>query len=332
MRRPSWKTLAVIFLVAVGARLFLVALPFAYIPDIYYYDAQAIQALFSGADPYGHNFTVPSGLQTPGAQNSFAYLPGVLLFLAPFGVAGDVRLGLIACDLLVGFALLYMGGKWATFAAGAFLLFPATVLFSTWYPNDTLVAMAFLGLALMLEVKGKPYASALFVGASLASSQFVWIFYPFFLLIYLKGRRLRQAALGLVTAAAMVAPFLVWSPAAFIHDTVFFEFGRPVQSLVTPEPFGLNVNPTISGISMTFFGAQVGFAVKAAILLMVLALLLYRTKSFPSALLNGSIFLLAATFILPNDFSPWYLELPFQLLLARLALAPTEGDARAANP
>ncbi len=332
MRGPTWKTLAFIVLIAVAARLVLLAVPFAFTPDVYYYDTQAAQALLSGANPYGHHYVVPPSLQTPGAQNSFAYLPGVVLFLSPFGLAGDTRLGLVACDLLVAFALLYMGGKWAALASGAFLLLPVTVLFSTWYPNNTLIGIAMLGLAIAFETRGKSAVSAVFLGAALASSQLVWLVYPFLLIHNLKTRRFKETLLGVGVAGALVAPFLAWNPSAFIHDTVFFELGRPVQMLLTPEPFGINVNPTISGLSVTAFGVGVPLAIKAALLLILLVFLLYRTKSPSVVLLNGSYFLLAAIFILPNDFSWWYLELPFQLLLAWLVLAHGGRGEKTAEP
>ncbi len=332
MRGPSRKTLAAIVVAAIAARLLLLAIPFTFTPDTYYYDTQAVQAVISGHDPYGHHYVVPPSLQTSGAENSFAYLPGVVLLLLPFGAAGDVRLGLVACDIIVAYALYSLGGKWSTASSGAYLLVPFTILFSTWYPNNTLVGMAFLGVAVAAWARGKPLLSACFVGLSLASSQLAWLFYPFILFNNLKARRFKETALGLVVASAVAAPFLAWNPGAFIHDTVQFEFGRPVQQLLTPEPFGFNVNPTLSGLSASIFGITIPVALKAVLILVLLAFLIRRSSSLPRVLLTGSYFLLASVFALPNDFSWWYLELPFQLLLAWLVVSQPEKSQKAANP
>ncbi len=316
MDRVSRRALVGIVLAAVAARVVLLLIPFGYIPDVYYYDTQAVQALLSGADPYGHHYVVPAWLATTGAENVFAYLPGVVLFLLPFGVAGDVRLGLIACDVLVALGLYSLGGRRAGTASALYLLLPFTVLFSTWYPNDTLVGMAMLGVAVAMKARKWHLLSAVFVGVSVASSQLVWLFYPFLLLVELRAKRYKETALGLGVAAAVVTPFLLWNPSAFLHNAVLFELGRPVQGLVTPQTFGFNVNPTLSGLVATFLGLSVPLLFKAAVLTALLGLLLFRTSSFPKALLNGSCFLLAAIFVLPNNFSWWYLELPLQTLLA----------------
>lgn len=316
MDRVSRRALVGIVLAAVAARVVLLAIPFAYTPDVYFYDTQAVQALLSGADPYGHHYVVPAWLATAGAENVFAYLPGVVLFLLPFGASGDVRLGLIACDVLVALGLYSLRGRRAGTVSALYLLLPFTVLFSTWYPNDTLVGMAMLGAAIAIKAHRRHLLSAVFAGVSLASSQLVWLFYPFLLLVDLRARRYKETALGLGVAAALVAPFLLRNPSALLNNTVLFEIGRPVQGILTPETFGLNLNPTLSGLAATFLGVSIPFLLKAAVLTALLGLLLLKTPSFPKALLNGSWFLLAAIFVLPNDFSWWYLELPLQTLLA----------------
>jgi len=106
------RAFVTIVAVALAVRLVLLVTPFVYVPDVYYYDTQAAHALLSGSNPYGHNYTVQAGLATQGAGNVFAYLPGVVELLAPFGAAGDVRLGLVACDILVALALYSLKNRW----------------------------------------------------------------------------------------------------------------------------------------------------------------------------------------------------------------------------
>jgi hypothetical protein len=329
LNRRAFVTIAV---VAVAVRLLLLATPFANPPDVYYYDTQAAHALLSGSNPYGHNYTVQAGLATQGAGNVFAYLPGVVEFLVPFGAAGDVRLGLVACDVLVALALYSLMGRWAGPTATVYLLLPTSVLFSTWYPNDTLVGMAFLGLAFATRSRGRYRISAAFTGLSLASSQFVWLFYPFVLLAELRARRFRETILGLFVALVAVSPFILWNPAAFVSNTIYFEFGRPVLGLLTHGPFGVNLNPTLSGLAMTLFGASVPLIAKAGIVSAVLIPLLWRASTPQKALLNGSFFLIIAILVLPNDFFWVYLELPLMILMIWFLSSRGPKTLPAVNP
>ncbi|MGP8124741.1 MAG: hypothetical protein ACLQEQ_02605 [Nitrososphaerales archaeon] len=326
------RALVIIAAAAVVLRLVLIAIPFAYVPDVYYYDSQAVQTLLSGSNPYGHHYIVPAGLATHGAENVFAYLPGVVEFLVPFGAAGDVRLGLVACDMLIAVALYSLKGRRAGPITATYLLLPTGILFSTWYPNDTLVGMAFLGLALAARPRGRYGVSAVFTGLALASSQLVWFFYPFVLLADLKARRFKKTVVGLLVALAVSAPFIIWNPSTFINDTVYFEFGRPVQGILTPEPFGVNVNPSLSGLALTLFGVSVPLILRAGITAAALSLLLWKASSPKKALLNGSLLLIIAILVLPANFSWWYLELPLMTLMAWLISSRRPLATPAVNP
>lgn len=332
MRAVNRRAFVTIAAVAVAVRLVLLTTPFSYVPDVYYYDAQAAHALLAGSNPYGHNYTIQAGLTTQGAGNVFAYLPGVVEFLTPFGAAGDIRLGLVACDILVALALYSLKGRWAAPTAAVYLLLPTGILFSTWYPNDTLVGMAFLGLAFATRSRGRYGISSVFTGLSLASSQLVWLFYPFVLLAELKARRFKETVLGLLVALVAVAPFLLWNPTTFISNTIYFEFGRPVQGLLTPEVFGVNVNPTLSGFAMTLFGALVPLTLKAGIIAAVLAPLLWKASTPQKVLLNGSFFLIIAILVLPGNFSWWYLELPLMTLMVWFLSSRGLTTPSAVNP
>jgi len=326
------RSVAVLLVLAVAVRVALVFL-LPPLVDVYYYDSQAVSALASGLDPYGHPYSgIPSWLVTQGAQDVFAYLPGVVLFLAPFGILFDIRAGLIAADIVVALTLLSLGGRRSRVASLVFILAPWAFLFSTSYPNNTLVAMAFLGLYLAAETRGRSLLGSLSLGAALASSQLIWLVFPFTLLRYLRGKRMIYSLVSLLAAVLVVLPFAAWNYPAFVYDTVTFQLARPVQALVTPEPFGLNFNPTLSGLVATLSGLSVPLALKAVIAAAALALLLARTKDLPSLLLNASAFLLVAIFVLADDFSWWYLELPFQTLLSWAALSRGGNRETHANP
>lgn len=301
-------------LAAVGARLAMAWL-LPPLLDVYYYDSQAAQALLHGLDPYGHLYTgVPVWLATPGASNVFAYLPAVPLFLLPFGL-WDVRLGLIAADLVVALSILALGGRHARTASLVFLLAPFTALFSTSYPNNTLVAMAFLGLFAALEARGKGAVGALLLGISLAASQFLWLLYPLFVAMYLRKGRMLEVAISLIAAAAVISPFLVWDYNSFLHDAILFQFARIPQSLLTPMPFGFNVNPTLDGLSATITGTGLPILVRLPSAIAALVFAALRSRDIASTMSNSFWFILLAIWVLPSDFSWWYLELPFQILL-----------------
>ncbi len=318
------NVLLALFTLAIGVRVLLV---FVVPPlvDVYYYDSQAVSTFLSGADPYGHLYTgIPQWLATAGAERVYAYMPGVFLSLAPFGAAWDVRAGLVAADLVVAWSLYSLGGSRAKRASLVFFLAPWGFLFSTSYPNNNLVAMAFLGIAMLCEFRNHGLVSSVSLGAAMGSSQFAWLVYPFVLLRYIRERRYREVIVSLATGAAVVAPFLVWNPDAFLSNAVFFQFSRPTQGVIAPEAFGLNFNPTLSGLLQTVLGTSVPLIAKGAAATAALALLLYRAQDWPGSLNNSAFFVLAAIFFLPNDFSWWYLELPFQLLLAGYVLRGLE--------
>ncbi len=301
--------------VAVVARLLMVL----FLPpllDVYYYDSQAVQALLSGVDPYGFSYSaIPAWLATPGASTVFVYLPGVVLFLAPFGAAWDVRLGLIVADLLIAWGIHSIGGRWASTATVVFLLLPFTALFSTSYPNNTLVSMAFLGGAVALWFRGEGLPASILLGVSLASSQFVWLLFPLFAVWSLRSGKPKQLALSAIVAFALTLPFLLWNWYSFTYDTLFFEFTRTPRTIVSAAAFGLNVNPTLDGIMVTLLGISVPLLARALATLALLAYAIWRSKELAGILFNGSWFMLAAVFLLPNVFSWWYLELPFQTFL-----------------
>jgi hypothetical protein len=322
-------------LIAVGIAVRLVLEWFAPpLLDIYYYDAQAVQAMIHGLNPYGYPYTgIPSWLSTPGASNVFVYLPGVPLFLLPFGAVWDVRVGLIVADLVVALTLWGTGGTAARRASLLFFLLPSDWLFSTSYPNNTLVAMCFLGVAALLDSRGRRTPSAVSLGAALASSQFIWLVYPIFAYRYLKRGFRKEVLVSLAVAAAIVAPFFFWSPASFLSNAILFQFSRPVQHLVTPMAFGFNVNPTLNGLAFEFTGSTIPLYLRAPAEIAALALAIRWSGTERAAFLNATWFLLLSFWLLPNDFSPWYLELPFQTLLIWWALGSSgASSAASANP
>ncbi len=320
-----------LLVVAVVARLLMIWL-LPPLLDVYYYDAQAARALLSGIDPYGLAYVgIPSWLSTPGASNVFAYLPGVALFLAPFGAAWDVRLGLVFADVLIGLSIYSLGGRRSRVAALLFLLFPFTALFSTSYPNNTLISMAFVGLAGAFWARGRGRLASVMIGVALASSQLFWILYPLVLVWSLRSRKFDQLIIQLAVAFALILPFALWDSSSFIYDTVVFQFTRAPKPIFSAAAFGLNVNPTLDGVVYTILGVSVPLVLRAIITLAGISYAVLRSQDLRSVLLNGTWLMVLVIFVLPGDISFWYLELPFMTFLMWAALEEVRPNLTAAN-
>lgn len=293
--------------------------------DVYYYLAQAVQALLSGSNPYNHNFTnIPPGLVTPGAEHVFAYLPATVLYLVPFYLLGGVRAGTIIADVIVGTCLYLFEGRWRRGAALVFLFLPFTVLLSTVYLNAGLVAMVFVAAALVLEERKKSTVGAIGLGIALASIQFALLVFPFFAVYYVRSGRAINAWVAAVVAVAIVAPFLVASPAAFLNEVISFQFGRhPAPLVASGGPVGIVMNPSLSAITLAAFGLTLPIYVKL-IIEGLLLLPLMNVRDLRSVTRNAFLFVLVSVFILPSDFFWAYLEFPFMLMLFWLG-APSEN-------
>lgn len=302
--------------IAVGvlARAVLLALPPLFVTDVSYYNAQAAGYLLRGVDPYGASYAVPPALQTPGAENVFAYFPGVFAFIVPGGFA-EGRLGLVACDLAVAGSLILARPRTGGLMSALYLLLPPVAAFSTSFLNDSLPAIAFLSAAFLFESRGKHSSAAVLFGVALASSQEAWFVFPVYLAYSLRGKRFFAPLLSLAAAAAVFAPFAAWDPSAFLSNTVLFQFQRSAAPLFSSGPFGLNVNPSLQGFLLQA-GSSAPLAARALLAGAFLAVALWRVKGGMADLLRWSAAsVVFCLFVLAGDFFWSYLELPFVLLL-----------------
>jgi len=315
--------------VAFALRIFLLlAIPPT--SDVFYYDTWAAKLVLSGVDPYGHPLSgVPQALATPGGENVFAYLPFTALFCVPFYLVGDVRLAMVAADLIIGASLFLYFRKWSLAVSALFLLVPAT-----FYLNDASFAAAFVALSLVLESRNRNVAASIFLGLALASSLFAWLSLPFFVLRYLRLGKPKQLGLAIASPALISAPFVLAGPSAFFNDVLFFHLSRTPTEVFSPGgPFGFSLNPSLSGFMMTFAGQTAPPVLRVAIGLLALAILLRRIPRDPetsalqsgypvsesSNLLRSSLFLTVAVLVIPSVFFFAYLEFPIVMFLSWLA-------------
>lgn len=314
MRLSARMGFLVALAVGVAVRIALLAHPLA-ATDVTYYNPQAVSHLLRGVDPYGAVYSVPAHLATHGAEDVFAYLPGVFAFLVPGGSAA-----LVACDVAVGAGLWLLPSKKGALWGSVFLLFPPFVLFSTSFPNDILPAIAFMAVGVALDARERPFPASLMWGLAFASSQAAWFVFPFYAARSLRSRRHAPLVVSLVTAVAVVAPFLAWDPGAFVHDVLLFQFGRAAAPLLSSGPFGVNVNPSLMGV-LASMGTSAPLVLRGGGAALVLIALLWNPgKGVPSLAIRGAAFSAAALWLLSANFFWSYLELPAVLFFVWAAL------------
>ncbi len=294
--------------------------------DVFYYDSQAAGVLLSGSNPYTHMYTgIPPRLATPGATDVFAYFPLTAIYLVPFQVLGDVRFGFIFADFIIALTLYLSSGKRGRSASLLYLFMPFTVVFSTIYLNNTLISILFFALFFYFEKRGRRLLSSLSLGLSLAAIQVVWIIFPIIAFYFLRQRRFKHLALALGTALLAALPLAILDFNAFLSETVFFQFSRPVLGLITTTgPVGftldsllnINLNLGLNGLLTSLVGFTLPIWLRAGALLVILPFFLRSTNGISGLLRASGGFLLLSLFVLPNDFFLPYLEMPFFILLA----------------
>ncbi len=249
-----WVPIGVAISAAVVVRVVMILL-LPPMTDVFYFDREAAQVLLAGTNPYNHTFTaVPSSLETPGAAGVFAYLPLTLLYLVPFYLIGDIRLGFIFADVVIGLLLFLQGGKWSFLASVVYLLIPFTIVLSTIYVNDLVVAALLFSVFAALEKSGRTTAGSVSLGVAMATNQLAWLVFPFIAYWYIRSGRKTSLLVMILTAAVFITPFLVWSPGSFFYSTLVFQFSRPALSLLSKSTaLGYNVNFSLDEISSPSF-------------------------------------------------------------------------------
>jgi hypothetical protein len=206
----------------------------------------AADRLLSGHDPYVGDFinTPMRAFYIPDSPvnfglSRFVYMPGMALL--------DVPLRLLHSDR-VNFSLLFLpallglvAAAWSigtTTAAKQAALIAVTLnpLFQIDYfylLNDLFfLAPALAGVGMLR--RGRPIAAGALLGLALGMKQQAILFLPLLALyaILHLGRRdqLRLAGAGTLVVAAIVLPFLVWDPRAFVAGTTGFFYGSGVDS------------------------------------------------------------------------------------------------------
>ena len=291
---------------------------------------EAARALAAGVDPYRATYLQgPLAARPPGTKTHFPYLPGMLAFGMPRAWGGDrpvadARVFFAGTALVLAVAALAKSrvapGR-ALVAFQALAVFPTGALLAA-TGGDDLPVLALTLLALVCLSRRRPVAAGLAAGAAAALKQTAWPLLPF---LVMAGRRtagrparrsIALAAAGVL--AAVVVPFVLWDPAAFLEDVIRFPLGLGTHA--TPAD-----SPTLGrALGRAFPGARtvIAVAVIAAVAGFVLYLMIRRAPRTAAGVAASTGTVLGVAFVLAPAARFGYLVYPVDLLVWAWALGP----------
>lgn len=293
--------------------------------DVWYTLQGSADALAAGRDLYDEVWLGP-----PGVMGAFTYLPWTAVLLAPGRwLAGDVRWALAVVTVLTVVTMRVLPGRRrpahpvAAGAAALLLVLPgtATQVEQAW--TEPLLVACLAGAAWALR-RDRMVAAVLFLALGLACKQHLALLLP--LLAAWPRFGIRRAVLTGATAAALVLPWLVTGPRAFLDDTVLLLVRYP------PMRFA----DSLYVLSMNEAGWQPPFWLTGAAVLGALALIgrrVYRTDPDVAVWLRwAALLLLVANLVNKQAFYNQYWLVAAMVLLSWAAASPQAehgGDDRA---
>jgi hypothetical protein len=293
--------------------------------DVWYSLDQAAGGLLRGRNPYEQTW-----FGGPGVSDAFTYLPMTAVLLAPFqALLGDVRWGMTAALLLTGWLLTRLGSSGRPGGAGADRRGVALLLWLT--PGQLVqteqawtepLLLCLLVATLWAVHTGRSGAAVTVLAVALATKQHVAVLLPALALWRAFG--LRRAAAAAAGAAVLCLPFLLWSPADFVRDTVVL--------LLTYPPLPLSPNLYLAAYHQ---GVLVPFWLTASVVLFSLvatALAVRRLQPGPGWLaLAWAVLLLTVNLVNKQAFYNQF-WLVASLLLVAVAVAPHRPADRGSHP
>jgi len=351
-------TVAVVASLLVPATLLQLGLragtaPWFHVNDASYQVELAGQRILDGQDPYGTTYQgtglerfysldgtpITDGRSETVALGHLAYFPGLPVLGAVSaalpGPLGDVRLLMLLCALaLVPAALLLPGALELRLAAGALLAANPLLVRSTWFGIlDASVVLA-LVLAFALALRGRWGWAGAVLGLALVQKQYAFVAIPFLAVAaWQAGGRtavLRCGAWLAGVTAAVTLPFLLWSPLAFIDDTIVF--GTSAYRIV-----GYGLSGVLVDLNVVARDGSYPFAVIALVTWLPITLLLLRRQlrdpqPWQAAFGFALSFLVLAWVARYFQTSGFVYPLVALIVAAAIALAPTLPSAPTPPP
>ena len=244
--------------------------------DVHPICTEATSALLDGKNPYSLVYTdvyAPAGWEGYGYQMRFIYLPGMLLeYALPSALGVDFRwanlAGMAGGFLLFAWLIANRGGatrldRQVVTAGAMSLIFwlhggQAFSLEQGWAEPILLLCVC---VALWWWHRSAWIAGIALVLA-LSAKQTAWFCMPFLSVLAARERRWRMPAAVAVGVGAIVLPFFLWSPGAFIDNVVLDLLAKAPRAdslswaavciRVAPELFGLvaAVGPILYAVAL----------------------------------------------------------------------------------
>ena len=195
--------------------------------DVPYVNEAAVRTLLEFRNPYNALFF---------SHTVYNYPPFSLLYYTPFVMAGDLRFGNVAADILTAIGIFLIGLNRSRPLSGAFVasLFSLSSLsmVTTYYGNNHMVTASFLVLTLLALV----YKRFRFAGCLLALSalltQFGVLAVPFVIHYAYSVGKLRTTLLAtVVTASCILLPFAATAKNLAYNLVGFYIFSHKTQIL-----------------------------------------------------------------------------------------------------
>lgn len=292
---------------------------------------ETAKAFVHGRDPYATDYLRgPLAAWPVGTKTHDPYLPAMLLLGLPRAVGGDhpwtdARAAFLAATLVaVGLALRtrHVQRERALLVFQGLILFPLTGVLLSGGGDDVAVA-GLMVLAVALLGARRPAGAAIVAALAAAAKQPALALVPFVVLAAVDrdGRPARGRALcaSIATFAAVVAPFVLWNPAAFVRDAVLFPvgYGKPKTFHPTPTPGVL--------LARAFPAERAWVAIAAALTVIGLAAWLAARppNGAAGAARRGSVVLTAAIVLAPATRIGFLVYPLFLLVWARIVERPT---------
>jgi 4-amino-4-deoxy-L-arabinose transferase-like glycosyltransferase len=267
--------------------------------DVYYVDNQAVKLILDFQNPYS-----PTFLGHGYVLNTFAYLPMIPMYYAPFYLLGDIRFGNIFADVLIMFSLYYIAKSInhgaAFFAPLTYAILPFSIWLTSIASTNIMVGASFLAVSVAALLRKKHLMSALFLGLALATNQLMFLALPPIIYYFWGERKTKYFFGSILVTTGLILPFFMQNAFRFIYDVIIFQFQRPLQKNGVFSLYSL-INST-TGLSLTSWMRVSLFLVAALI-----AVISLRWKKLLLVPLIGTLLFLGA-FVLPvNGFWNYFL-------------------------
>jgi len=267
--------------------------------DVYWCSKAAIELLLRCVNPYnGFN---PYYNQ----MMNYSYPPLMILFNMPFYFLGDIRLGHILADTLVGYLIFLAAGKRrgvGVLASVIFLFNPYILQFGIFYSNNDVVPLMFFLFGVYFMEKQKYNTSFFLLSFALLTKHYIAIYLVFVFVYFLrKNRKISAKLVAIASCMGIVSlmPFFIWDSEALWWALVKFQVVRE------PPPFTLSLNALYS----------IPFPVRVIALVVPIFLLLYRTKTIREVITYGSFVFFLWFIVFVSFASVTYLLVPLVTLM-----------------